>query len=207
MRQRKPLSDEQKKINLARIKKWKSDNPEKVKASGAAYRERYKERDALKRLKNKDAINKRAKEHRLQDTEFNRKRREFRNKNLKMMRQIEKEDRNKNRGKWQIKSARRRAKDFGIEFDLDYAWIEPKIRAGVCELSGLPFDSYYRSPNLPSIDRINPQGPYTKENCRLILWALNRAMSDLGQDYLFSVLRAVFVKRGEILDYEDRMAA
>lgn len=74
-------------------------------------------------------------------------------------------------------------------------------------MSSLPFSYSKRSPNLPSIDRIDPKGPYTKENCRLILWWLNRALIDLGEEYAMQVFRGIFVSRGEMLSYEDRMAA
>lgn len=79
-------------------------------------------------------------------------------------------------------------------------------------MSGLPFKPGTsgpgsRNPDAPSVDRKDPAGPYTKENCRMVLWWLNRALSNLGEEYSIAVFRAVFIKRGEIQGYEDRIAA
>ena len=64
-------------------------------------------------------------------------------------------------------------------------------------MTGIEFDmSVSRSANSPSIDRINPAGPYTKENCRMILWSLNRALSNHGEEYMFDLFKRIFEKRG-----------
>lgn len=113
----------------------------------------------------------------------------------------------KNPASWRLYATRMSAKKKGIAFDLDRDWFEQKLTAGVCELSGIQFDGGKRTPNSASVDRIDPKGPYTKENCRMIIWWLNRALSNLGEEYALEVFRAIFKKRGEIADYEDRMAA
>lgn len=103
-----------------------------------------------------------------------------------------------------LSNTKKQAKQKGLRFDLDIEWFDSRINAGVCELSGLPFDltEKYgvggRGPNSPSVDRKDPKGPYTKENCRMILWWLNRALVDLGDEYAMRVFRGIFVKRGEM---------
>ncbi len=58
-------------------------------------------------------------------------------------------------------------------------------------MTGLPFDmtldGHKRRPNAPSVDRIKPDGDYTQDNCRIVLWFINRAMLNFGEDYAFDV--------------------
>lgn len=83
----------------------------------------------------------------------------------------------------------------GTECNLTKEWLQAKVDAGLCELSGLPLDmETKRGPNSPSIDRIDPRGGYTKENCRVILWFLNHALSNKGEQYAIQVFRAVVEK-------------
>jgi hypothetical protein len=89
-----------------------------------------------------------------------------------------------------------RAKKAGIGFDLTREWIAEKLRAGVCEMSGIQFDMEGKlTPNSPSIDRIDPSGPYTQANCRVILWFLNRALCNYGEDYALMVFERVLARR------------
>lgn len=89
-------------------------------------------------------------------------------------------------------SARRRARAKGIEFGLTEADIIAMAEDADhrCAVSGIPFDyspllrgdQYSRRPFFPSLDRIVPKGPYTRENVRLVLVAMNIALSDWGED-------------------------
>jgi hypothetical protein len=84
----------------------------------------------------------------------------------------------------------------GWACDLTKEWFQERLKAGVCEMSGLPFDmESKRSRATPSVDRIDPNGPYTKANCRMIIWFLNRALSNLGDDYALMVFERVLEKR------------
>ena len=90
--------------------------------------------------------------------------------------------------------ARARAKRKGMEFDLDTAWVLEGLLVG-CAMTGLSFNynptDKYASPLSPSIDRINAGGPYTKDNCRVILWAVNSGMSTWGKDTYLEIAKAV----------------
>jgi hypothetical protein len=77
-------------------------------------------------------------------------------------------------------AAKQRAEQKGIEFTLRAGWIREKIIAGVCEKTGITFDleGVYRNgrrqnPWSPSIDRIVPGGPYSPENCQIVVWEYN----------------------------------
>lgn len=76
-------------------------------------------------------------------------------------------------------------------------WVEERLNAGVCEVTGLPFNFYgrgkfTRQPYAPSIDRKDPQNPdYTPENCRVVLWAVNCSMSEYGMEIMLPILKAI----------------
>jgi len=67
----------------------------------------------------------------------------------------------------------------------------------VCELSGLQFELFRgpRSPYSPSVDRIDSSKPYTPENCRVILWGLNAAFAEWGEDTFRWIAKAWLAKR------------
>jgi hypothetical protein len=69
---------------------------------------------------------------------------------------------------------------------------------GRCQMTGIPFvaETYRgadRKPFIPSIDRINPKLPYTKENCRIVCLAVNIGMNQWGER-LFDELAKARVK-------------
>lgn len=115
-------------------------------------------------------------------------------------RKILKDYKDNHRPESHMYSVRKAARKKGVEFDLDLEWFTERWKNGVCELSGLPFIvASRRVPFSASVDRKNPSGPYTKSNCRMIIWWLNMALSNLGEDHALTVFRAVFVKRGEMV--------
>ncbi len=83
-----------------------------------------------------------------------------------------------------LDQARHRAKDKGIPFDLTPEWLEPKIDAGVCKMTGISFDmgkppkGKAKNPYAPSIDQIIPSAGYTPDNCRLVIWDYNKDKGD-----------------------------
>lgn len=180
---------------------WRRNNPEKVREyklrdyykdvekSRAAQRRRYaatkKRKRELARLhyhKNRAKILARYKEQRAADPERTRRWQEA--------------SRQRHRGRYLFYSIRKKCRVDGLEFDLTPEWIQAKLDAGVCELSGRPFDMVAkRGPNSPSVDRKIPHGGYTQENCRVILWFLNRAMSNLGEDFALDAFSAVLERR------------
>jgi|688.fasta_scaffold653274_1 hypothetical protein len=74
--------------------------------------------------------------------------------------------------------SRARAKKRGLDFDLTREWFAEKLRAGACEITGLPFEYGRHSLRRPSPDRRDNNCGYTKENCRIILLGLNLLKKD-----------------------------
>ena len=69
--------------------------------------------------------------------------------------------------------------------------------SGRCMLTGLPFKDIQigtgraRKPHSPSLDRSDPTLPYTRENCRLVLQAVNFALNAWGDEVFAEVTEAV----------------
>jgi hypothetical protein len=96
------------------------------------------------------------------------------------------------------RAAKTRAAQRGIAFDLTTEFLMALYRAGKgrCALTGIAFDMTIERttrvrPFGVSIDRIDGRGPYTKDNVRLILTALNIAINEFGwETYLLIARRA-----------------
>jgi len=89
-------------------------------------------------------------------------------------------------------SAKHRAKDLGREFTLTKQWAADRY-TGYCEMTGLAF---VKAPNgkpwsySPSIDRIDSAKGYTPENCRFVLWWVNRARGSDSDEIMNTIARA-----------------
>ena len=75
---------------------------------------------------------------------------------------------------------KRRAREAKVEFNLDFEWFKERLDRGACEATGLPFvdsekpmDSFQ-----PSVDRTDPNGGYTKDNCKMVVWMYNSCKGD-----------------------------
>ena len=88
------------------------------------------------------------------------------------------------------------AKSRNIYCNIKEEDILPALENGYCELTGLPFDfkppkGKVRNPYAPSIDRINSDKGYTKDNIRVVLWAVNAALSECSDEEMLLILRAM----------------
>ena len=101
------------------------------------------------------------------------------------------------RAKMLFDGVRKRARNKGWDFNLDVEWIEKRLDAGVCELSGVEFclkTFGRRSRNMyaPSIDRKNPAKGYTKRNSHIVLSGVNFSKSVLTMGEYKKFLSKVF---------------
>lgn len=97
-------------------------------------------------------------------------------------------------------SAKQRAASKGLEFSLTKAWIQERLASGRCEVTSLPFnwDSRRRDGAMngafsPSIDRRDITKGYTPANCRVVVWALNCALGQWG-DEVFTVVAKAYAE-------------
>lgn len=76
---------------------------------------------------------------------------------------------------------------------------------GRCEVSGIPFSRETigdREPYAPSIDRIDSSLGYIRDNCRLVCYAVNLALSNWGDDVLIRI--AYGIVRQDLTPNNDR---
>lgn len=98
----------------------------------------------------------------------------------------------KNRSATLIYDVRKRCKQKSLDFDLTVAWVQERFDKKVCEVTGIAFDMVgAKTPYSPSIDRIDAKLGYTQNNCRLIIWALNRALSNYGLEFMQDIFKRI----------------
>ena len=104
-------------------------------------------------------------------------------------------------------NAQKRAKAQGWPApDFSSLWIEEKILAGVCEVTGIPFDlvgqasetTHAKNPWVPSIDRIDSAKPYTKDNVQLVVYMYNVCKAEFAHEDVVRFCRAVAATELEI---------
>lgn len=94
-----------------------------------------------------------------------------------------------------LHNAKARAEKHGGKVTISKDWICKKLEAGVCELTGLPFDlkpsdKSFRNPFSPSLDRKdNNNRDYTPENTRVVLSFINIALSDHNVEEVLPILK------------------
>lgn len=91
----------------------------------------------------------------------------------------------------------KRSREFGYECDLTNEWIKEKIKEG-CVLTGVSFNlEDVKHPFAPSIDRIDSNKGYTKDNCRLVVMIANYAKNMWDDDALYDFAEKLLNHRVE----------
>jgi len=198
-------------VKRQRCVDWKKKNIDKVRAAKRRFHAAHREEANRRRMEHyaahreEEAIKAKA---RRSDPVIGEMLRDRRRKNLLAQiardpegyRQKRQEYTQKNRAAYHLAGVKKRAQEKNLQFDLDLDWFKERLENGVCEITGIEFVSANkRVPYSASVDRIDPKGPYTKANCRMIIWWLNMAFGNLGEEHAMSVFRAVFAKRGEVV--------
>ena len=88
---------------------------------------------------------------------------------------------------------KRRAREAKVDFDLSLEWFEQRLRRGVCEATGLPFvdSDKHMAPFKPSVDRTDPNGGYTEDNCKMVIWMYNAGKGDNSHKDVMTMARAL----------------
>ena len=95
-----------------------------------------------------------------------------------------------------VLGARGRAKKANLEYNLTESWIKQKWdeQNGLCAISKIPM-TYNRNNGRTftnvSIDRINPNKGYTKDNVHLVCMGVNLMKSDMSIEELYMFCEAV----------------
>jgi hypothetical protein len=91
-----------------------------------------------------------------------------------------------------------RAKSKGLDFDLDVNYLHQTIAKGVCAKTGQTFEIKAkgrnfkdRSPFTPSVDKIDPNKGYTKENVQIVCWWYNLAKSTFTDEEVLKLCKSV----------------
>lgn len=100
-----------------------------------------------------------------------------------------------------LKATAKRCKRLNLTFGLDVDWLAERLRNGRCELTGLAFDmsvvNRRRNSHTPSIDRVIAGAGYTKDNCRVVLYAVNCALNDWGLGTFLPIAKALAISNAE----------
>jgi len=92
--------------------------------------------------------------------------------------------------------AKRRAKNKGIPFSLDWKNIQDRIENGYCELTGIPFNlDHPKSWDAPSIDQIIASNGYTPDNTRVVLYSVNVMIGTWGVEHFLMISDYLRLKR------------
>jgi hypothetical protein len=104
--------------------------------------------------------------------------------------------RRENRARELIRLARQRAQKKGLPFSLEEPRIRAAIDAGVCELTGIPFNlDGGKTWDSPSIDRIDPNQGYSLNNVRVVLHCVNVMANVWGSDKIIEIADAIMEAR------------
>ena len=102
-----------------------------------------------------------------------------------------------------LRNVKRRAKEAAINFDLtkEFIGILYQQQNSKCALTGIDFifekESTFRRPFAPSIDRINSDLGYTRDNVRLVCAVVNLALNEFG-DKVFDKMCEAYVSNKQV---------
>jgi hypothetical protein len=108
-----------------------------------------------------------------------------------------------------INLARYRANQKGLEFSLDghIGLIQGVIDAGVCELTGIPFNlDDGKTWDSPSLDRIDSTKGYSPDNVRVVLYCVNVMANLWGENKIIEIADAIMsIRRSNSADLQIRL--
>lgn len=97
-----------------------------------------------------------------------------------------------------LNNARQRSRRLGVECTLTPEWLTERLTAGYCEVTEIAFDmtaghgkGSRKNPFAPSVERKDPTGPYSPDNCVMTVWIYNRAKGAFRVEDLLTLARAL----------------
>lgn len=101
-------------------------------------------------------------------------------------------------------AAQRYARKNKLSFDLDVEWIENKLIAGLCEVSGIPFTFTSLKTGKGGMGSQNPFGPtldrtisvkgYLKSNVKIVIWMYHSTKQNVSHETVMQFCRALVRK-------------
>jgi hypothetical protein len=94
-----------------------------------------------------------------------------------------------------INNSKNSAKKRGHTHTLKKEDLIPALEKGVCELTGIPFcfqpalNKKHMNLYAPSVDRIDNNKGYHRDNIRTVLWAVNRAVGEDSDEEMLPILK------------------
>lgn len=180
--------DSCKQANTERDRRWRAKNPEKA-------REIRRRKYIVNREKNNTA----ARRWRLANPEKHREAvQRYRARNPEKVAESCRRWRSTTGGRAQSlwKMAKTRATRQKLAFDLTKDWIQEQVEQGACAVTNLPFSleaNGGRSPWAPSLDRIDPEKGYTKDNVQVVCWLYNNAKHTYSHDDILQLAQALCI--------------
>lgn len=106
-----------------------------------------------------------------------------------------------------IARARSNAERKGIIFNIDYNDILPIIKLGFCQITGSKFiiKNDFKNPFRPSIDRIDSNKGYIKDNIQVVTWIYNLAKNMYEHSDVLQMARDLVKKENKNLVKHYRM--
>jgi len=96
-----------------------------------------------------------------------------------------------------IKSAKKRAIEKNLPFDLTHEWYDAEFAKG-CAVTGLPLDKNgSKSPSTAHVDRIIPANGYLMSNCRLVCACYNLSKKHWADSDVLRMARALVARNPE----------
>ena len=93
-----------------------------------------------------------------------------------------------------LKGARKRARQKNLEINIDKSFLNELLKTEKCALTGVPFDftvweGKNTNPFAPSVDRIDSEKGYIKDNVRIVLFCVNSALNSYGLEFMVPIFK------------------